>query len=232
MHTNPRHNHLGAEFAERCELRGDYATAAEHWRDAMRDALSRVPRNVFRDRLRQARRLVNQQRTHEKGGQMPAADTNETTQILLILAMAAVSPQEIHPDDCEVPGIYAVEVLAQTPEAKAASVALDAFHSTVPVKILEDFIFSVHTPEGRCLSEDPDHDDYSGGNLAKGLEKIDDEIDECCLAVGTRVRTEDGYVFRKMEDGTWSNGDLIFGGLGEMEGNFTILPEEVGDDCE
>lgn len=48
------HFNLSAEFAERCEARGEYDLAAAHWRDAMRDSLLRAPRNMFRDRLRRA----------------------------------------------------------------------------------------------------------------------------------------------------------------------------------
>jgi hypothetical protein len=38
------------------------------------------------------------------------------------------------------------------------------------------------------------------------------------------IKTEDGYIFRKQEDGSYTNGDLTFNSLDEIEVDYTIIP--------
>lgn len=44
-----------------------------------------------------------------------------------------------------------------------------------------------------------------------------------CVDTATRIRTEDGYVFSKADDGSWTDGDLTFDTLGDLEVSFSIL---------
>ena len=65
-------------------------------------------------------------------------------------------------EDLEVEGRYQVEVPADLPDTKAASVALDHFHAEIAVNCLDDFAFRVIDEEGKALEEDEDHESYSG----------------------------------------------------------------------
>lgn len=58
-------------------------------------------------------------------------------------------------EDREVPGTYAVEVPEQADDTLACSIALDVFHSTVAVGVLDEFEFTVIDPAtGKELVED------------------------------------------------------------------------------
>lgn len=63
-------------------------------------------------------------------------------------------------DDAEVAGIYTVEVGCGLSDEEAASAALDAFHSSIAVRVLEDFEFEVFDGE-RELVEAPDAQSYA-----------------------------------------------------------------------
>lgn len=59
-------------------------------------------------------------------------------------------------NDAEVAGVYVLEIDPSVPTSMIAGYALDAFHSTVPVKSLDDFEFTV-VMNGVVLQEAPDH---------------------------------------------------------------------------
>lgn len=74
-------------------------------------------------------------------------------------------------------GIYEValsEKASRMPERKCASIALDVFHSHVPIGGLDDFAITVLDEQGRVIAEDGDHEDYSGSHEGQVLGKISD----------------------------------------------------------
>jgi hypothetical protein len=52
------------------------------------------------------------------------------------------------------------------------------------------------------------------------------DICPACLKAATRIRTEDGFVFSRQPDGSWSDGDLTFDSLGDFDLTFEILEKE------
>lgn len=80
--------------------------------------------------------------------------------ILEIHAKPVVPENQLDEDDAAIPGIYKVEVNPSLDDPKAASAALDAFHSQFGVEVLDDFTFTVMDEEIE-LDEDPDHEAYS-----------------------------------------------------------------------
>jgi len=72
-----------------------------------------------------------------------------------------------------IPGIYAVDVDISLPSHQAASAALDGFHSTVSIGMLDDFSFFVMCGDLK-LVEDPDHEGYSLTSATGHVEKIGD----------------------------------------------------------
>ena len=50
---------------------------------------------------------------------------------------------DLHPNDAEITGEYPVTLAGDVTPEQVADVALDVFHSEVPVKVLEDFTFTV-----------------------------------------------------------------------------------------
>lgn len=68
-------------------------------------------------------------------------------------------------EDQDISGVYAIEVPADLSDHKAASVALDVFHSAVAVEELDNFSFSVKSEQGDVLSEDNNHIAYSASDL-------------------------------------------------------------------
>ena len=96
------------------------------------------------------------------------------------VAVAAINlrwKKYLEPEDRHVPAVYAVSVPRKLSAEKSASVALDVFHSTVPVGNLDDFVFRVFDPvTGRILPEDDNHEAYSGSKLGCDLERISDRL--------------------------------------------------------
>jgi len=96
------------------------------------------------------------------------------------VAVAAINlrlKKHLEAEDRHVPAVYVVSVLKKLSAEKSASVALDVFHSTVPVGNLDDFVFLVFDPlTGRILPEDDNHEAYSGSNLGCDCERISDRL--------------------------------------------------------
>lgn len=101
-----------------------------------------------------------------------------TTLSLLINAVAVVDPGQMDYDDQDVSGLYRVDLDLETviglSMGKCASMALDVFHSSVPVSVLDDFCFVVLTEDTRTpIQQDQDHEDYSASQCGD-IEKISD----------------------------------------------------------
>lgn len=79
-------------------------------------------------------------------------------------------------DDREVPGTYMVTILDVNDDdtkEKMASCALDAFHESVAIDMLDDFSISILDDNDHIVSEDKNHETYSyqGDSI---VEKIGD----------------------------------------------------------
>jgi len=83
-------------------------------------------------------------------------------------------PEFIYPEDWAAPGYYEVMVPANMDDTTAASCAMGGFHSTVPIKHLDVFEFTVYDESGRYeLEPDYDQDWYE---LAERCGKV------CCCS--------------------------------------------------
>lgn len=81
---------------------------------------------------------------------------------LLVNAANATPKRRMERDDLGVVGIWSVEVDAGIDPAARAEAALDVFHESVAVDVLDDFEFDVVDPESaRVLARDFDHESYS-----------------------------------------------------------------------
>lgn len=94
---------------------------------------------------------------------------------LRVVAQPLLPIEDLHPDDISVPGTYEVQLDENLSEEDSASAALDGFHSTVPVKNLDDFDFTVMTADGRVVEESPDSEGYSLTDAAVMVVQIDEE---------------------------------------------------------
>jgi len=74
-----------------------------------------------------------------------------------VLAVALVDEEDLDEEDREAVGEHAIMLPAEAiswSEGKQASTVLDAFHSCVPIGMLEDFEFRVFHPGGQQIHEE------------------------------------------------------------------------------
>lgn len=79
-----------------------------------------------------------------------------TDAAFIVRAECLVPLDEIDEEDQEVEGDHTIDVppeCREWPEEKLAGWILDRFHDSVPVGELENFSFTVYSPEGEELSE-------------------------------------------------------------------------------
>lgn len=78
---------------------------------------------------------------------------------LIVRVTAIVDEDELHPLDADVPGdwdVYLEEEAKNWDEGELATAALDDFHNSVAVKVLDDFIIEVYNENNEQLFEDED----------------------------------------------------------------------------
>ncbi len=75
-----------------------------------------------------------------------------------------------HPLDQDLVGQYLFKVEDHLPQGMQACAVLDAFHESIPVKVLDDFSFGVYTQDGVAL-EDNEPSTYTMGHHATFLGK-------------------------------------------------------------
>ncbi len=80
--------------------------------------------------------------------------------MLVVEVHAQAIAHDIHEMDKHVSGVYHI-ALPLTLDNVSAGAALDVFHSSVPVKSLEDFSFTVFDRSGQELTEPDDYESYS-----------------------------------------------------------------------
>lgn len=89
---------------------------------------------------------------------------SENQRIVLVNVKAMVPSRQLYSEDRSVQGVYRVYVPAHICNEQAASIALDAFHESVAVKVLDDFDISVFDAKvGRALYEAEDAESYANG---------------------------------------------------------------------
>lgn len=88
---------------------------------------------------------------------------------LLINVTSLQARADLDHEDVDVAGVYRVDLDFYAAEhqtlAKRVSMALDVFHSSVAITMLDDFRITVINPQDRAVvDQDPEHDDYSESN--------------------------------------------------------------------
>jgi hypothetical protein len=82
--------------------------------------------------------------------------------------IATANSLSLNEDDLSVSGEYLIEVPSNISDSVAASIALDVFHSNVPVRNLDDFEFEVYK-NYLPISQASNWVDYSGSELGSVL---------------------------------------------------------------
>ena len=100
---------------------------------------------------------------------------------LAVAATPCIPINSLHADDRSVPGVYSIRILKWVweglSEKEMTTAALDYFHETCPVKVVDDFLFSVFDPK-TCfeLVEDTDFDDGSKSYLCNEMVRVSDTL--------------------------------------------------------
>lgn len=96
---------------------------------------------------------------------------------LAVAAIQIAEDDDLDEMDDQVAGVYSVLVRRRIPDADKATAALDAFHSSVGVSSLDDFVFYVFNPvTGLVLEEAEGSESYTKGHLARDVEWKSDEL--------------------------------------------------------
>ena len=90
-----------------------------------------------------------------------------------VIVVAKPQFEKLHPEDVHVSGRYLIELENDVDFTEAASTALDIFHSTVPIKVLDDFVFTVMYKDAVLYQAD-DWNDFSGQDRGKLIDKVSD----------------------------------------------------------
>ncbi|MCC1496781.1 hypothetical protein [Alcanivorax sp. 1008] len=89
-----------------------------------------------------------------------------------VIIKPVVPVERLHVYDAEcVPGRADVVIDASVEKTRWADAALDAFHSAIPIKSLDDFELSV-VFEGEALECRDDHESYSLAGLADVVDSV------------------------------------------------------------
>lgn len=76
---------------------------------------------------------------------------------ICVAAIPRIPHHELHDDDQHVPGVYNLVLPGHVPREQCAAAALDTFHSTCPVRILDDFDFVAFFPQDQLVLDDPNY---------------------------------------------------------------------------
>jgi hypothetical protein len=94
----------------------------------------------------------------------------------------AVSGEPSDSEDQDVPGIYLVLVDASLSDGEKAGAALDEFHDSIGIEVLDDFAIRVFADDGRRLEQGEDYVERSKQHLARFCGSCgDDELPEAVL---------------------------------------------------
>lgn len=100
-------------------------------------------------------------------------DLDYAAQGVSIAAIPQTKREHLAREDSDVPGTYTATVFAGLSPEDMASAALDAFHSSIAVSVLDDFGFYAFDPDtGAALVESDGHESYSKKHLAWDVQKV------------------------------------------------------------
>lgn len=97
------------------------------------------------------------------------------TKTAFVLVLPIINIDQLNSQDASVAGLYRVLVSEDIPEDALANAALDAFHYSVPVKVLDDFDFVVHADENlKVRLESGEYESYDFADARISVERIGD----------------------------------------------------------
>lgn len=101
---------------------------------------------------------------------------------VLVLATPLQPKSDLHHYDKNVGGTYEVELMDDLAPEDIPSAALDGFHDSIAVKVLDDFNFTVHDADtGVQLHESGEHDDYELAGECSSVTQISELLNEKCV---------------------------------------------------
>ncbi len=89
----------------------------------------------------------------------------ERMRTLTVIVQARVPLDELQRCDRSAVGEHAIAVPVNLSDEQAVAVALDVFHSQVPVSAISNFDYRVLNEDGDLIDEDPSHAAYAGRSL-------------------------------------------------------------------
>lgn len=112
-------------------------------------------------RMRTAEVKVGATRAARSEAKRAVADgPADQVEVLIEVALTAATASDA--EDAHVAGTYLIRLDTRLPRKKWASAALDVFHESVAIGVLDDYEFTVREREtNAALEQDPLHEDYS-----------------------------------------------------------------------
>lgn len=98
------------------------------------------------------------------------------SRIVTVKVIPLIPDSRLHPDDRGLPAEIDVELNSQANPTEAADVALDVFHGSVAVKVLDNFSFDVFL-DGEQIHGGDSHEGYSleeGGRIVEKRGSVSD----------------------------------------------------------
>lgn len=93
---------------------------------------------------------------------------------LVVIASTDAAEDALDVDDRTVAGTYDVYLSGDTPADKLEAAALDAFHTSVAVAVLDDFEFSVRDTNDKIIEDAVESDSYTLDQFCLSVEKRHD----------------------------------------------------------
>ena len=139
--------------------------------------------------------------------------------IVLIFVRQLVEDELLHKYDIDIKGTYRVEVSSEVTPEVAASIALDAFHSEISVKVLDDFEFKVLV-DGMETAESDDESYSHTGEALSTVTKNEEGLKDSELAVRLVYQGRLGkYTVKAQQAGDSGIYDELAVGIFDPDGN-------------
>ncbi len=98
---------------------------------------------------------------------------------VFIAAVPLVENEDLEEEDQDVPGVYSVVVPKILSIPDRASAALDFFHNSCAVGVLDDFLFCAYDPvTGIVMEESDGNESYSKTHLGRDFTVVTDELSD------------------------------------------------------
>ncbi len=109
--------------------------------------------------------------TESSGATNPAIVPSQPDDVTVYVIVSR-SFEDVHADDVDAAGVYKALVLSTVPKDQLANAALDAFHSQVPIKVLDDFCISTYDKVGMELVQSDDVESYALTSEVRYVDKV------------------------------------------------------------